>query len=49
MIHIGLTQPESGREARARFTKQFFGTTVDGCSGQRVAEQLIDIVKISKK
>jgi glycosyltransferase involved in cell wall biosynthesis len=41
MILRGLSQPEADREAQTRFLQSFFGDTLDGKSGVRVAEELI--------
>jgi hypothetical protein len=43
MLHRGLTCPEEQHEARARFLHETFGDTLDGQSGRRVAERLIEI------
>ncbi len=43
MLVRGLTQTESGREARRRFVSDFFGPTVDGKSGWRVANCLMSL------
>jgi hypothetical protein len=43
MILRGLSQPEADRKARESFLQAFFGNTLDGKSGQRVAEALIGI------
>lgn len=45
MILRGLSQPEADRPAQQRFLKTFFGDTLDGCSGVRVAETLLRIAK----
>ena len=44
----GLSQPNTRSENRKRFMKQMFGTTLDGESGKRVAEQLIFLAKRKK-
>ncbi len=41
----GLTQPMADSEARRKFVKQFFGDTLDGQSGHRVAERLVDLAR----
>jgi hypothetical protein len=48
MLIRGLTQPEADREARKRFVSDFFGSTADGKSGQRVAETLLDLARRNK-
>ncbi|MDZ7831106.1 MAG: hypothetical protein U5L07_05105 [Desulfobacterales bacterium] len=41
MILRGLSTPQADRLARKRFLQAFFGETLDGKSGQRVADELI--------
>lgn len=41
----GLTQPECDSLKRRQFVNSMFGGTLDGKSGQRVAEQLIKLAK----
>lgn len=43
MLYRGLTQPQADQEAQQRFLKQMFGDTLDGLSGERVAQALIQI------
>jgi hypothetical protein len=43
MLARGLIQPEADREARRRFITDFFGSTADGSSGQRVADTLLKL------
>jgi hypothetical protein len=43
MILRGLNQSESDRPAQERFIKTFFGNTLDGKSGERVADQLVQL------
>ena len=44
-IRQGLTNPQAQGQQRADFTRYFFGDTLDGYSGRRVAEQLLAICK----
>lgn len=44
LLYRGLTQPQAGSDARQRFTRQMFGSTLDGRSGVRVAEHLLQLV-----
>lgn len=48
MLRTGLANPGAGREAQQRFTASFFGPTLDGCSGARVAEALLSIAGRSR-
>ena len=41
----GLTQPKADSAARMRFVQDFFGDTLDGRSGFRVAERLVDLAR----
>lgn len=41
MIADGLTRPEQGADQRRAFIDAFFGPTVDGLAGQRVAQTLL--------
>jgi hypothetical protein len=41
----GLTQPKADSEARKKFVRQFFGDTLDGRSGQRVADRLVELAR----
>ena len=41
MIQRGLEQPEADRLAQEKFLQSFFGNTLDGKSGQRVANELL--------
>jgi len=43
MIHRGLTQAGADSAARKRFIQQMFDGTLDGHSGERVAECLLDL------
>ena len=43
MLARGLIQPEAARDARKRFVSDFFGSTADGNSGQRVADTLLNL------
>jgi hypothetical protein len=43
MLIKGLTEPESMNRERKQFIKDFFGSTADGKSGQRVAEKLLEL------
>ena len=43
MIERGLNQPAADSLKRLAFTKKMFGDTLDGKSGQRVAEVLFDL------
>lgn len=43
MIQRGLTRPWDGREARKAFLQAMFGTSLDGRSGRRVAERLLEL------
>lgn len=43
MLQQGLQHPQEGREARRRFIRQMFGDRLDGRSGWRVAESLIEL------
>ncbi|MEW5939694.1 MAG: hypothetical protein AB1750_08545 [Chloroflexota bacterium] len=45
MILRGLSQPEADRPAQERFLKLFFGDTLDGKSGQRVANHLLKLAQ----
>jgi hypothetical protein len=45
MILRGLAQPEADREARARFVSAMFGSTLDGGSGRRAAQTLLEIAR----
>lgn len=45
MLRIGLIQPNKDSEKRHDFVKRIFGNTLDGESGRRVAEQLINLSK----
>jgi hypothetical protein len=47
MLVRGLTQPGADREARRRFVSDFFGSTADGNSGQRVADCLMSLASRS--
>ncbi len=48
MILRGLEQPEADRAAQERFLKSFFGATLDGHSGRRVATELIRLASCSR-
>jgi hypothetical protein len=43
MIARGLSQPQADHDARLRFINEMFGEALDGCSGQRVAERLLEL------
>jgi CDP-glycerol glycerophosphotransferase (TagB/SpsB family) len=43
MLHRGLTRPEADSEKRRSFIQRLFGPTLDGASGERVAERLIEL------
>ena len=43
MLIKGLTRPEADCEARRRFISDFFGSTADGRSGERVAQTLLTL------
>jgi hypothetical protein len=47
MLVRGLTQPGADHEARRRFVSDFFGSTADGQSGQRVADCLMSLASHS--
>jgi hypothetical protein len=47
MIVRGLQHPEANKAAQDDFVCSFFGNTLDGRSGQRVAEALLRISKQS--
>lgn len=49
MILRGLSQPEADRPAQQRFLQSFFGDTLDGKSGQRVAEELLRLAQENLK
>ena len=49
MLIKGLTQPEADRDARKRFVSDFFGSTADGRSGERVAETLLSLANSRSK
>jgi len=42
MLHKGLTEPEADSEARAEFLRSFFGGLLDGRSGARIADWLVE-------
>jgi hypothetical protein len=44
MVIRGLTEPEADRQAQDSFIKKMFDNTLDGKSGQRVAETLLSLV-----
>lgn len=44
-IRQGLAIPQAQREQRAAFIRYFFGDTLDGCSGRRVAEHLLRLAQ----
>jgi hypothetical protein len=46
MIHRGLTEPEASSQARQRFIADFFDGCLDGLSGRRVAETLLDLSRL---
>ena len=41
MIRRGLAHPGADRAAREAFVEEFFGGTLDGQAGRRVAEHLL--------
>jgi hypothetical protein len=43
----GLTQPKADSGARRAFIRQFFGGTLDGRSGLRVADRLVELARRS--
>lgn len=45
MLIRGLMQPKADSHVRRSFLKGMFGETLDGCSGQRVAKQLITLAE----
>jgi hypothetical protein len=45
MIRRGLEEPEADHPAQERFLQTFFGHTLDGKSGQRVANLLLEIAQ----
>lgn len=45
MLHQGLTRPCDDRESRKSFLRTMFGTSLDGGSGRRVAETLLDLAR----
>jgi hypothetical protein len=45
MLVRGLAQPRDDSEKRCRFIRSMFGETLDGESGRRVAERLVEIGK----
>lgn len=49
MILRGLAQPEADRFAQQRFLQTFLGDTLDGKSGQRVAEELLRLARENYK
>ena len=49
MILCGLAHPEADRPAQQRFLQAFFGPTLDGKSGQRVAEELLRLARESRE
>jgi hypothetical protein len=48
MLYKGLTNPQGDSERRRQFMTWMFGDTLDGNSGRRVAEHLIDIATIRR-
>jgi hypothetical protein len=48
MMLRGLTQPHADSEARTRFIQSVFGSTLDGCSGERVANKLLELARKAK-
>lgn len=49
MILRGLSEPEADRPAQQRFLQTFFGGTLDGKSGQRVAEELLRLARENRE
>jgi hypothetical protein len=45
MIPQGLEEPQAQSRARSAFLRSMFGTTLDGASGQRVAEALLRLAR----
>lgn len=48
-ISQGLSSPQVESTERKQFLKQFFGPTLDGCSGLRVAEGLLSLARSNKR
>lgn len=49
MILRGLKHPEADSAARKRLIQQTFGDTLDGCSGERVAQCLLKLASTSSR
>jgi hypothetical protein len=49
MLYRGLTQPGKDSAKRKRFIQQMFGSTLDGHSGERVAQQLLDLARSKRR
>jgi hypothetical protein len=49
MLYRGLTSPEENSTNRKRFTQQMFDSTLDGCSGERVAQRLLALVMAKRR
>lgn len=45
MIHRGLNQPNADSAAQTTFMRSMLGSTLDGNSGRRVADVLVDLAK----
>ena len=45
MLARGLKEPDADSVHRRALIKEMFGNTLDGCSGMRVAEQLIKLAQ----